>query len=272
MKSKVNNELKTLYDIQQVLKKKGYFDISRISKEIYDYSEKESTPLEDILKRIEADEPWEHIRGRAEFLNHTFIVNRNVLIPRPETEQLTTIAKGFLDKNKSYTQIIDVGTGSGCIIIFLAKILCGRNNYKFIAIEKSKKALEVAIQNAVLHNVNEKVLFSKQDLLLDTELNDDTLIIANLPYIPTSSYKMLDSSVKDYEPKDALDGGSDGLKYYKRLIKQIRKKKKTDKKVTLLIEIDPNTLDNLLDLPEEEKYKVIKDFRELERFVLIHFS
>ena len=268
----MNNELKVLYDIQLVLKKKGYFDILRISKEIMDFSKEEGISLGKILERIEEDEPWEYIRGKAEFLGYSFVVNKDVLIPRTETEQLVNIAKDFLDKNNTYTTIIDVGTGSGCIIIFLAKILCGRNKYKFLGVDKNKEALEVASENSVLHNVNEKMLFTRQDLISDIDIKEDTLIIANLPYIPTSEYNRLDISVKKYEPKIALDGGKDGLKYYKRLFKQIRKRNSLKKKVALLIEIDPSTVNKLAKILKKEDYKIIKDFRDLDRFVLIHFS
>lgn len=268
----MSNELKILYSIQLVLKETGYFDISRISKEILDFSRKEDIDLEKILKRIQKNEPWEYIRGSTDFLGYPFIVNRNVLIPRTETEQLVTIAKEFLDKNNSYTHIIDVGTGSGCIIISLAKILCGRNKYKFTGIEDNKRALEVARENSVLHKVNEKIFLIRQNLLSATKIEGDTLIIANLPYVPQHIYKRLDKSVKDYEPKRAIVGGADGLKYYKKLLKQVSNKNHLGRKITLLIEIEPSTIGNLIDLLEDKNFKIIKDFRGRERFVLISLS
>ncbi len=268
----MNSELKVLYRIQQILKENGYYDISRISKEILGFSKKENIPLEIVLKRIEEREPWEYIKGEADFLGLPFIVNRDVLIPRAETEQLVTIAKDFLEENENFTYVIDVGTGSGCIIIFLAKTLCGTNKYKFIGTDRSKKALEIAKENSLLHKTNEKVLFSRQNLISYVNITEDTFIISNLPYIPRSMYKKLDRSVKDYEPKCALDGGVDGLKYYKRLFKQLDRKKGPKKKVVLLIEIDPSTRDKLAKLLKDRKYQIIKDFRDMERFVLIHFS
>ncbi|MFA5633808.1 MAG: HemK/PrmC family methyltransferase [Candidatus Dojkabacteria bacterium] len=268
----MNSELKVLYRIQQILKENGYYDISRISREILDFSKKEKISLETILKRIEESEPWEYIKGEAEFLGLPFIVNRDVLIPRVETEQLVTIAKDFLEVNKNFTNIIDVGTGSGCIIIFLAKTSCRRNKYKFIGIDISKKALEIAKRNSLLHKTNEKILFLRQNLVSNVNITEDTFIISNLPYIPKSMYKKLDRSVKGYEPKSALDGGVDGLKYYKNLFKQLDRKKSPKKKVVLLIEIDPSTRDKLTELLKDRRYQIIKDFRDMERFVLIHFS
>jgi release factor glutamine methyltransferase len=267
----VKNNLKDLYNIQRVLEENDYLDSLRIAKEIEEFSQDSDFSIEDILKKIQKDEPWEYIKGEADFLNNKFIVNKDVLIPRIETEQLTLIAKDFLDNNSNYKQVIDVGTGSGCIIIFLAKILCRRNKYKFIGIDKSKRALEVAEKNSVLHNINEKVLFLQKNLLSGVPLNLDTLIIANLPYIPTTLYKKLDKSVKDFEPRRALDGGKDGLKYYKELLKQIERKK-GKKKTTLLIEIDYRTLKDLERLLSGKKYTVIKDFRGLKRFLLIHLT
>lgn len=265
----MSDELKVLYSIQLILKETGYFDVSRISKEILDFSKKEGIDLEKILKRIQKNEPWEYIRGSTDFLGYPFIVNRNVLIPRTETEQLVTIAKGFLDENNSCTHIIDVGTGSGCIIISLAKILCGRNKYKFLGIEDNKSTLEVARKNSALHKVNEKVSLTKQNLLSGTKIEEDTLIIANLPYVPKYLYNGLDKSVKDYEPKRAIVGGTDGLKYYKKLLKQVSNKNHLGRKVTLLIEIEPSTIGNLVNLLENKDFKIIKDFRGRERFLLI---
>lgn len=270
----MSNYIKDLHNIQKFLEKNGYSNSLRIAKDIEVFSKKDNFSIEKMLKRIANGEPWEYIKGEADFLGETFIVNKNVLIPRIETEELTLLAKGFLDDNKSYKHIIDVGTGSGCIIIFLAKIFCKKNNYKFIGIERSKKALEIAKKNSVLHNVNEKVTFQKGNLISETDINTDTLVVANLPYIPTRLYKKLDRSVKDFEPREALDGGNDGLKYYKELIKQIESKLKKGKnkyRATLLIEIDHRTTENIKDTLIDKEYLIKKDFRGLDRFVLIHF-
>jgi release factor glutamine methyltransferase len=273
----VKNNPEGFHKIEKVLKNKGYFDSLRIAKDIEAFCLKNDFSTKEVLERIERSEPWEYIKGSTDFLGERFLVNENVLIPRIETEELVLLAKDFLHKNSSYTQIIDVGTGSGCIIIFLAKIFCRRNKYRFIGIDKSKKALEITKKNSVLHNVNEKVLFVQDNLISKILLDSNTLIVANLPYIPTRLYKELDSSVRDFEPREALDGGKDGLKYYRELLEQIKVKfeERIDNngntfEVTLLIEIDHRTLKDIKRLLSGKEYTVIKDFRGLERFVLIH--
>jgi release factor glutamine methyltransferase len=272
----VKNNLKELYEIQKNLKKTGYFDIPRISKEIQEYCKKENTSPIPILKRIEKNEPWEYIKGRSEFHGMKFMINKNTLIPRVETEQLIDIATNILKENNSYEYIVDVGTGSGCIIIFLAKILCKRNNIKFLATDINLKTLRVAKKNSVLHKVNEKISFSKSNLIKDVEIKGPSFIVANLPYVPTEMYKGLDKNVIDFEPRSALDGGKDGLKYYRELLEQIEEKSLRRYKTTLLIEIEPSTLNGLKELvkryDDKSHIKVFKDFRDQKRFVLIHLS
>ncbi len=110
------NGFEDSFYIQEVLKESGYYDISRISKEIFDFSQVESVELELILDRIRQQEPWEYIRGYAYFRGERYIVNRNTLIPRIETEQLVDIAISLIKEN-SYSKVFDIGTGTGCIII-----------------------------------------------------------------------------------------------------------------------------------------------------------
>ncbi len=263
-----NNSI-NIFEIQKALKLAGYYDISRLSHEIKWYCKENNLPHQKIIQRILKNEPWEYIKGGAEFYGNTFFVNQHTLIPRIETEQIIDIATDFLRKNNDYSTIIDVGTGSGCIIISLAKILCKKNDFKFIATDTSIEALKVANRNCVLHKVNEKVSLRNKNLVEGVALKSGTLIIANLPYIPTDMYMNLDTSVKKYEPQQALDGGSDGLKYYKELLKQLQTKLKSNDKCTMLIEIEPSTLKNVARL-FGKNITVIQDFRGLNRFCLIH--
>jgi release factor glutamine methyltransferase len=229
-----------------------------------------------VLKEIKKNKPWEYIKGNSEFHGLKFIVNENTLIPRVETEQMVDIALNFLTDNNDYKYILDVGTGSGCIIIFLAKILCKRKNLKFLATDIDSKSLDVAKENSVLHKVNKKVTFLKDNLIKRVSIDGPSFIIANLPYISVDMYKALDKSVINFEPKKALLGGKDGLKYYRRILKQIKEKDLRKYKTTLLIEIEPSTLDNLKALLKRYyknlDFKVFKDFKGKDRFVLIHLS
>lgn len=262
-------DLKTLFYIQEVLKESGYYDISRISKEIFDFSKTKSTELELILDRIRQQEPWEYIRGYAYFRGERYIVNRNTLIPRIETEQLVDIAISLIKEN-SYSKVFDIGTGTGCIIISLAKEIDNRENrISFVAADISTHALDIAKQNASnlkVKNIN----FKSENLINKFWLSNESLIIANLPYIPSKMYQELQPSVKDYEPKIALEGGRDGLSYYKKLFSIIEK---SEKEVDLLIEIEPTTLSAFKKILENKQIKKIyKDYRGKKRFLLIHFS
>ena len=262
-------DLKTLFYIQEVLKESGYYDISRISKEIFYFSKTKSTELELILDRIRQQEPWEYIRGYAYFRGERYIVNRNTLIPRIETEQLVDIAISLIKEN-SYSKVFDIGTGTGCIIISLAKEIDNRENrISFVATDISTHALDIAKQNASnlkVKNIN----FKSKNLINKSWLSNESLIIANLPYIPSKMYQELEPSVKDYEPKIALEGGRDGLSYYKKLFSIIEK---SEKEVDLLIEIEPTTLSAFKKILENKQIKKIyKDYRGKKRFLLIHFS
>ena len=277
--------LKKLFQIQKTLEKVGYFDISRVANEIYSYSEENDIEIEDILKRIEKDEPWEYIRGYAEFRGINFLVTKDTLIPRIETEQIVDIALDLIEKkNIPYSKIIDIGTGTGCIIISLYKELKknkeeieekeknrGKDKeYTFLATDSSSKALDIAKENAKRNSIK-NISFVKKNLISIEDLENNSLILANLPYIPTNQYMELDKSVKDFEPKKALDGGQDGLKYYKELLTIIQKTQK--KNIDLIVEIEPSTLTDLKKLvPENTSLKIIKDFREKNRFLLLHFA
>ena len=277
--------LKKLFQIQKTLEKAGYFDISRVANEIYSYPEENDIEIEDILKRIEKDEPWEYIRGYAEFRGINFLVTKDTLIPRIETEQIVDIALDLIEKkNIPYSKIIDIGTGTGCIIISLYKELKknkeeieekeknrGKDKeYTFLATDSSSKALDIAKENAKRNSIK-NISFVKKNLIDNKDLENNSLILANLPYIPTNMYMKLDRSVKDFEPKKALDGGKDGLKYYKELLTIIQKTQK--KNIDLIVEIEPSTLTDLKKLvPENTSLKIIKDFREKNRFLLLHFA
>lgn len=257
---KVNNDLSLLYKIQSVLKDTGYNDISRISQEVLEYIKSGTASEEETFERLLSKEPWEYISGKTEFRGHNFIVNRDVLIPRIETEQIVDIAK---EKLSGIKNIVDIGTGSGCIAISLAKEL--ENTLPIYAIDISKKALYIAQDNTKLNNVEERIIFKQNNLLKGLAFESPTLYIANLPYIPTNMYNKLDSSVHDFEPKLALEAGDDGLKYYRELFAQIPKGNNI-----LIVEIEPSTIENITKI--KMPTKVINDFRGFDRFLLFDFS
>lgn len=249
-----------LYKIQSVVKESGYQNISRISKEIFHYIEGKDLSFDLISQRLLTGEPWEYICGKAEFRGYEFFVNSDVLIPRIETEQIVDIAKENL---KGIKNIVDIGTGSGCIAISLAKEI--ETKIPIYAIDISEKALDIAKRNAKLNNVEERIIFKNNNLLRGLNLSSPTLYIANLPYIPTDMYNKLDKSVYEFEPMLALEAGKDGLKYYKGLFQQI-----PNGNNILIIEIEPSTIESIKKI--KQPTKITKDYRGLSRFLLFNFS
>lgn len=172
--------------------------------------------------RISSDpQPEQYQKGWTEFYKLKFKVTPDVLIPRPESELLVdeviALAKQSNHPNVPIT-ILDLGTGSGCIAISIAKNL---PEAKIIATDISEKALKVASFNAKSQKVSGRIVFVMRDLLEGLNYSNIDIIVANLPYIPTERIPYLDSSVKDFEPKIALDGGKDGFEFYRKLFAQI---------------------------------------------------
>jgi len=166
--------------------------------------------LKGFIKRRLENEPSQYIVGKSNFYGRNFYVDNNVLIPRPETEILINACIEFLSM-KDNPEIMDIGTGSGCIGITLAKEIPSSN---VIAIDCSERALAVAEKNA--KNIGIKNIdFVKSDFLKQTiELRAD-LLVSNPPYIPKEDVSTLMADVKDYEPRDALTDNLDGLEFYR---------------------------------------------------------
>lgn len=172
----------------------------------------EESALETMLSRLENGEPLPYMLGRWEFFGLEFYLSPVTLIPRPETELLVEQALSWLGANPDRRLAADVGAGSGCIAVTLAVNI---KDLKIIASDLSLPALSVARLNALKHGVSDRVEFLQTDLLscLDTRFD---LICANLPYIPSSMLKTL--NISSYEPRLALDGGTDGLDQIRRLL------------------------------------------------------
>ena len=174
-----------------------------------------------IARRIKK-EPIAYIFKKKEFWSHDFLVDKNTLIPRPETELLIeSLVKIYKNKN---VFILDIGTGSGCIIL---SILNELKKSQGIGIDISKKAIEVAEKNALNFNVRGRIKFLKRSLGTFNGYNFD-LIVSNPPYICSHEIKNLSDDIKKYEPRLALDGGNDGLDVIKKIIyksKSILKRK-----------------------------------------------
>lgn len=188
-----------------------------------------------LLDRRSAHEPIAHILGNKEFYGLNFIVNKHTLVPRPETEQMVELAVQDVERETRNTAIIDIGTGSGNIIISIAKKLDshlrGNDKTNYFGIDISKEALIIAKKNSKFHILDKKIKFLHGSLL-DPLLKDDQLIklkpekliiTANLPYLSKEIYNSAPIDVKKYEPKSALYSPEAGLSHYKKLLKQIKK-------------------------------------------------
>ena len=185
-------------------------------------TETQRTIFRDFVKRRGSGEPCAYLTGSKEFYSLLFKVNRNVLIPRPETEDLVLQT---LDQLKTYSEndapvIADVGTGSGIIAVTLAKHLPKHlAAAKMIAVDISAEALNVAQSNAETHGVTERIEFRQSDLLEQVAETLD-IVVSNPPYISQSEYEALPVDIKDFEPKAALLAGTKGTEVIERLILQ----------------------------------------------------
>lgn len=168
--------------------------------------------FEQIVSRRENHEPIQYILGKAEFYGLDFKVDKNVLIPRPDTEILVERVINFVGDNL-YT-VLDIGTGSGCIPITVA---ANCKNVKAYTVDVSEYATKVAKENAKLNGVEERVTFLNMDILKDFPDLEVDCIVSNPPYIEDGVIPTLMSDVKDYEPYIALSGGADGLVFYRRI-------------------------------------------------------
>jgi len=252
--------------LSYLLKKDRTFLILNIDKNISEKLYKKYLFLE--KKRLD-NWPIAYLVGFKHFYNYKFLVNKNVLVPRPETEILIDISlNNLLNRDKKQT-IIDIGTGSGAIIITLAKELIKKNKTlynktNFIALDISNKALKIAKLNSKLNRINKKISFYKSDLLsylIDNKKNylnnnNDLFILANLPYLKPKELK--EKSIK-HEPKLALKAGIDGLKYYRKLFKQINLiiDKNSNQKIDIFCEINPEQKKPITNLNK----RYLKDFK-----------
>jgi len=168
------------------------------------------------IKRRVNREPIQHIIGHSEFYGRRFIVNQDVLIPRPETETVIDISIDALSK-KNTPVIIDIGTGSGCIGITLALEI---PRSKVFAIDISEAALSIAKKNAAIYNLK-NIEFIKMDFLSKDIKHNVDLLVSNPPYIPQKEISSLMRDVKEYEPMIALTDNSNGLVFYQKISKII---------------------------------------------------
>ena len=192
------------------------------------------------IKKISTGIPIQYITNNQEFMNLNFYVDENVLIPQPDTE--TLVEEVINEYKEKKCEILDLCTGSGAIAISLAKYI---NESNIVASDISMKALQIAKLNAEKNLVRKKIEFIESDMFNKIYKDDFDIIVSNPPYIKTKVIGELDKQVKN-EPYIALDGGADGLKFYKIIIENAYKYIKNEGKVFLEIGYDQkNELINL---------------------------
>lgn len=228
-----------------------------------------------------SDKPVQYLRGWVEFYKLKFKVTPEVLIPRPETELLVDEVLRSLrgtQVTRQSSTIMDIGTGSGCIAISIAKnssVHLEGGNVNIFAIDISETALEVAKENAKKHRAENRIFFLKSDLLSNVHTGGGNIdiIVTNLPYIPSSRIPFLDFSVQNFEPRIALDGGSDGFELYRKLFTQMLGKNIIPK--ILIAEIDESQAK--IALSEAQKFfpkaksEIKNDLAKKPRILIINF-
>ena len=210
--------------------------------------------------------PIAYIVGNREFMGLDFFVTEGVLIPRPDTEVLVEEVIE-LAKKKGAKNILDIGTGSGAITVSLAKYL---ENVKVTSVDISDIALEIGKRNAISNEVDDRINFVKSDLFtnIDKETKFD-IIVSNPPYIKREVIDTLDKQVKDYEPYNALEGGVDGLDFYRAITKQAKEYLK--KGGILAYEVGHDQSEDVSKLMEMDGYTniyTLKDLQQIDRVVI----
>ncbi len=230
--------------------------------------------FENYRRRRQAGEPLQYILGTCNFMGLELAVNPSVLVPRPETEQLVDAALKYFKGGWA----LDLGTGSGNIAIALAKFV---PQSQIVSVDVSAQALEVARRNAHYHGVEDQIEFIQRDILSNKELyslkgeghscsNCFDLIISNPPYIPTDQLRRLPGDVQK-EPRIALDGGEDGLNFYRIIIKYTPHLLRTG--ACLMMEFGDGQAEAVKKLVEAQKVfssiEIIQDLAGRDRIIVV---
>ena len=220
--------------------------------------------FENLLKRRKRGEPIAYLVKKKEFWKQNFYINKNVLIPRPDTELLVEETLKLFNVNCKLN-ILDIGTGSGCILL---SILKERRNFFGTGIDISKKAINVARFNAKMHQLSNRVKFYNSDV--DKFLiGKYDLIISNPPYIKKEDLECLEVDVRKFEPKIALDGGRDGFSEITKVISKTSKLLK--KNGRFILEMGFGQKNRILNILKENNFfinKVLKDYGKNDRCVI----
>jgi release factor glutamine methyltransferase len=218
--------------------------------------------LQNLVSRRVKKEPIAYILNNKEFWSTNFYVDRSVLIPRPETEVLIDLILSQINNKNNYFNILDIGTGSGCILVSLLKEL---TKAKGIGIDKSSKAIAVAKKNSISQQVDSRSSFKNvnlENIKFDKKFD---LIVSNPPYLPDVSLKNLNLDIKLYEPKVALQGGIQGVDFLYKIIVLASKILKING--LLALEIGDNQFHILAKQLEKNRFKILDKYTLINKQV-----
>ena len=211
--------------------------------------------LQRLVSRRVKKEPIAYILNNKEFWSTNFYVDRSVLIPRPETEVLIDLIFSQINNKNNYLNILDIGTGSGCILVSLLKEL---TKAKGIGVDKSSKAIAIAKKNSISQQVDSRSSFKNvnlENIKFDKKFD---LIVSNPPYLPDVSLKNLNLDIKLYEPKIALQGGVQGVDFLCKIITLASKILKI--KGLLALEIGDNQFHILAKQLKKNRFKILNKY------------
>ena len=233
----------------------------------YTLTTDELLKFEDVINQLKDEKPIQYILGEADFLDFKFQVNENILIPRPETEQLVLLAKKFLDAN-SYipNTILDIGTGSGCIAIAMKKLFPQSN---VIGIDLSQSAIDLAENNAMRYELN--VEFYQLDILKDDfNLYNYDVLISNPPYVLEYEKDEMNDNVTKWEPHSALFvPNEDPLIFYKKIINEFFRNRKSKFAFFEINQLSYQLLVDFLNTFSSLSYSFFNDYNDKIRYLVI---
>ena len=218
--------------------------------------------LQKLVSRRVKKEPIAYILNNKEFWSTNFYVDRSVLIPRPETEVLIDLILSQINNKNNYFNILDIGTGSGCILVSLLKEL---TKAKGVGVDKSSKAIAVAKKNSTSQHIDSRSSFKNinlENIKFDKKFD---LIVSNPPYLPDVSLKNLNSDIKLYEPKIALQGGVQGVDFLYKIIVLASKILKING--LLALEIGDNQFHILAKSLKENRFKILDKYTLINKQV-----
>ena len=218
--------------------------------------------LKQLVNRRVKKEPIAYILNNKEFWSSNFYVDRSVLIPRPETEVLIDLLLSRIANKNKYLDVLDIGTGSGCILISLLKEL---TKARGVGVDKSSKAIAIAKKNSFLNKIHNRICFKNISL---EQINFDKkfdVIVSNPPYLSNISLKNLDFDIRLYEPKVALQGGIQGVDLLNKIIYLASKILKING--LLALEIGDNQFHILAKYLKENRFKILKKYTLINKQV-----